>query len=310
MTTATFVVTTYNKAPYAADLLTSLADQPVDGGVEVVVVDDGSTDGTVDRVKELLDARRAAFRATRIFVASHNGGPSSAINFGIAMAEGRFLHFVDGDDRLPIGATKAMLAAAAAGADLVYGGRTMLDGPPTSFGDRPATVYRPAIDRVVRSKLVGMRFLASKAACMEAGGADEQVFIQDVSLPLGIAWRAQALAQFDAPVVEVRSVPGSVSSNRLQEVHDYCLAVTRFLARTQLDPGLCRILERRVWQRLMKCTALPVAARGRALARVLTLAAGLPAGREAVELAGYLGLLATSGALRRPGQRPAYHQVC
>lgn len=61
-------------------------------GYEVVVVDDGSTDGTVEWLRE----RAAQFPRVRLFQQAH-GGPAAARNRGVAEARGDFIIFIDSD---------------------------------------------------------------------------------------------------------------------------------------------------------------------------------------------------------------------
>ncbi|MFN8020409.1 MAG: glycosyltransferase family 2 protein [Acidimicrobiales bacterium] len=90
------VVPTYNRRAVLARVLDALDHQTLDGErFEVIVVSDGSTDGTdaLLRTWEAAGPRRVALREA-------NAGPSVARNAGAAVASGRLLVFVD-DDVVP-----------------------------------------------------------------------------------------------------------------------------------------------------------------------------------------------------------------
>ncbi len=84
------VVTTYNVAPYIGDALRSALGQTF-GDTEIIVVDDGSQDATLEVVRTFQDAR------LRLLELPHSG-PVLALNAGISAARGEFLAFLDGDD--------------------------------------------------------------------------------------------------------------------------------------------------------------------------------------------------------------------
>jgi len=84
------VVPLYNKQAHIAATLASVADQTY-APFEVIVVDDGSTDGSVSKVLA------AALPGMRI-VAQANAGPACARNRGIAEAAGDWIAFLDADD--------------------------------------------------------------------------------------------------------------------------------------------------------------------------------------------------------------------
>jgi glycosyltransferase involved in cell wall biosynthesis len=88
-----FVIPAYNAAAVLDRTLGSLARQTVPDSFEVIVVDDGSTDDTVDVA--------AGFGGLAVEVVSQeNAGPSAARNTGATRATGTYLAFVDADDEL------------------------------------------------------------------------------------------------------------------------------------------------------------------------------------------------------------------
>ncbi len=85
------VVTAYNRSCAVVEAVTSALAQ-THRPVEVIVVDDGSSDGTHDVV-------RRAFADPRVHVVRKpNGGPASARNCGLDAASARFTPFLDSDD--------------------------------------------------------------------------------------------------------------------------------------------------------------------------------------------------------------------
>lgn len=118
------VVPVYNVAPYVADSLDSVLRQRVRGGVEVIVVDDGSTDGSADIVEEYA----ARHEQVQVFH-QPNSGVSIARNLALEHATGELLTFVDPDDELPADAWKAMLRTLdRTGSDFVVGKAERLEG--------------------------------------------------------------------------------------------------------------------------------------------------------------------------------------
>jgi glycosyltransferase involved in cell wall biosynthesis len=88
--TFSVIIPTYNRAGLLPRALESVLAQTYTE-FEVVVVDDGSTDGTKLVVESLADSRIR-------YVYQENGGRSSACNAGVAQCRGRFVTFLDSDD--------------------------------------------------------------------------------------------------------------------------------------------------------------------------------------------------------------------
>jgi Glycosyl transferase family 2 len=85
------IVALYNKAPYVESTLLSVLAQTC-ADLEVIVVDDGSTDASVYAVRRLSDPRVRLFRQA-------NAGVSIARNRAIDLARGEWITFLDADDQ-------------------------------------------------------------------------------------------------------------------------------------------------------------------------------------------------------------------
>ena len=74
---------TFNRKELLRKLYSSLQNQTY-GDFEWLIVDDGSTDGTEDRVKEFINEKKLDIR----YFHKENGGKQRAYNFGVEKAEG------------------------------------------------------------------------------------------------------------------------------------------------------------------------------------------------------------------------------
>src|ERR1019366_8504283 len=84
------IITSYNQPEFIKDAVDSaLSQRP--GAAEIIVVDDASTDGTQEVLRQYGDAIRLVCRET-------NGKCSVARNCGAALARGEYMVFLDGDD--------------------------------------------------------------------------------------------------------------------------------------------------------------------------------------------------------------------
>lgn len=84
------VMPAFNVAPFILESVRSVLGQSF-RDLELIVVDDGSVDGTADRLLGVRDPRLRVIRQA-------NGGSSSARNSGIRLASGEYVGFLDADD--------------------------------------------------------------------------------------------------------------------------------------------------------------------------------------------------------------------
>jgi CDP-glycerol glycerophosphotransferase len=117
------VVPIYNVEEYLGLCLTSLTRQAV-AKLEVIIVDDGSTDNS------LAIAQKYAAKDRRFSIIQQpNAGLGAARNTGIAHATGKYLGFADSDDVIPDGSYVAMLdALKSSGSDFAVGSFRRLAG--------------------------------------------------------------------------------------------------------------------------------------------------------------------------------------
>lgn len=90
----TITVPSYNVEKFLAQTLESFVDERILDDLEVLIVDDGSKDGTAEIGKRFEQRYPKSFR----LISKENGGHGSTINRGITEARGRYFKVVDGDD--------------------------------------------------------------------------------------------------------------------------------------------------------------------------------------------------------------------
>lgn len=142
------IVPVFNVASYIDEGLQSLVDQDFDQVYEVILIDDASTDNSLESCRRFT----ADYPDRFVLIESEkNAGVSVARNRGLDLARGKYLMFVDPDDILPATALSSLYRAAEQyGADIVKGNLLLFDDDS----------QRPAPDRVQRTtRISGERVL-------------------------------------------------------------------------------------------------------------------------------------------------------
>lgn len=102
-TSVSIIIPMYNVSEYIEQCIQSIINQ-THKNIEVILVDDGSTDNTYSLAEKYL---KQDFRI-KLFKTS-NKGPAHARNFGITQSSGDYYMFVDSDDFLPIEGVEILL---------------------------------------------------------------------------------------------------------------------------------------------------------------------------------------------------------
>ncbi|MFB8115346.1 CDP-glycerol glycerophosphotransferase family protein [Streptomyces sp. NPDC055962] len=237
----TVVVPLYNVEEYLGACLDSLAGQTM-ADLEVVMIDDGSTDGGADVAREFT-RRDPRFRLIR----QENAGLGAARNAGAGQAhpDAEFLTFVDSDDVVPPGAFARMLAELdASGSDFATGNvlrlrangaleqspmfRKVMETP-----RRATHVTQDWIllgDRIACNKVFRRTFWDRHAFAFPTG-----VLYEDIAVVLPAHFLARGVDVVEEPVYHWRDRDGSITTRRAvaRGIRDRVTAVStvsRFLA--------------------------------------------------------------------------------
>lgn len=138
MAKVSVIIPAYNSEQFIAETLDSLVNQTLKD-IEVVIVNDGSTDGT----QSIIDEYCSKYDIFKSYI-KENGGVSRARNYGLERATGEYVVFLDADDTYTETSLEAFYETAKrTGADLVLG-RLM------NFGKDIASKYNAFADRLAK----------------------------------------------------------------------------------------------------------------------------------------------------------------
>jgi glycosyltransferase involved in cell wall biosynthesis len=221
------VVPAFQAADFVGEAVASARASGVDG-LQIVVVDDGSTDGTADVVAGLAGD-------DLVLIEQANAGPAAARNTGVAAATGDLLAFLDADDAWPSGALRRQLATldADGDADGAHGMTQFfgnLDGVQVRF-DRPD-------EHVVRGAFLGS-LLVRRRAFDRVGPFDESLRTgEDYDWFLRAREAGLRLVTTDEVALRYRVHPGGLSRDGEAGNRNLAVALHRSLQRRRgVRPG-------------------------------------------------------------------------
>jgi glycosyltransferase involved in cell wall biosynthesis len=152
MATVDIIIPVYNRAALVREAIASALDAAPGVPVEIIVVDDASTDETWESLRGYNDPR---IRCVRM---ETNGGQSSARNRGLDLARGKYIKFLDSDDLLSAGHLSAEVGALEAG-----GAEIAVSGWSSESNARIQTYDAPVFHEIVDDVLAGLAVPTSSA---------------------------------------------------------------------------------------------------------------------------------------------------
>lgn len=269
------IIPAYNAKAYLAETLASVEDQTYRDW-EVVVADDGSTDGTVE-VAEAFGERCLVLRG------ASNEGPAAARNRAITASSGELLAFLDADDLwLPSYLERMVELYDASLSRGLHPGVVACDarilGPhgflPKTYASVMGFAGGVTVARMLVSNPIFVGALSPRALVDEAGGFCPELFgTEDYDLWLRLLELGYSVIATRDALAVYRLRPGSVSADLVRMARSLQLTYRGALARDRLTPRERRIALRQLrLQRALEQLGLVISERrtgDRPLARLL-----------------------------------------
>jgi glycosyltransferase involved in cell wall biosynthesis len=205
------IITSYNLGRYIEKSLASVASQGLDEPLEILVVDDHSTDDTLT----VLDSLHQHYEF-ELLQTPRNMGPSAARNLGLSKAKGSYVNFLDGDDELLPGklATQLAYLRANPAIDICYTDCLLYDG------DTPVRLSRlwPAASGQIYDHLLSRNCIAIHAALLKTSLAKHFRFddslrtSEDYDFWLRLAAAGKQFGFIDQPLVSYNRLSDGLSA--------------------------------------------------------------------------------------------------
>ncbi len=298
------VIPVFDKAEALPHVVAAFARQSPMPDAEYIFVDDASRDGSVAVLKGLA----GKLPGLSVIENDTNAGPAVRLNQGAALARGRLLCLLDGDEIIAPDAIVTMARLMAeTGADMVHGkvARTRLPLPglqTPAIGANPAYSVSdvPLATIACGRGFVRMAWMATADLFRAAGGCDPRIFIQDESLPLRLASKARRFVDLRAAVTSAGTTGGHLSSNRAQQHHDRFFAAWNLLCDSDgLPDDVVRALRRRCFSAARRAAGAGLEGHQVRLSLDYMISRILPGLDRREELARIAGWLEAMPAIRR-----------
>jgi glycosyltransferase involved in cell wall biosynthesis len=238
----TVIIPTYNRCRRVVEAVESVLAQtyPL---IEVIVVDDGSTDGT--------EAALQPYAGRIRYLSQRNGGPAAARNLGIREASGQYIALLDSDDLwAPTKIEKQVaLIEQSPKTGVVFSEATVMD---LRLGTSRLLSHPEELRGDIQRKLLWKNHVLPTSSVLARRECFDTVGLFDETLGQAEDWelwmRISRQFTFDfvpEPLVSYRFHNGSVSSNLLA-LHPYEIKVVERAFREDPVDGSNRVLRRRI----------------------------------------------------------------
>ncbi|WP_417841928.1 glycosyltransferase [Terasakiella sp.] len=243
-----YVITVYNKADHIAPMLNALERQEGDFSREFIFVDDGSTDHSLDIIRE----RTKDWPNVRI-LEQENAGVSVATNTGGFAAKGEFIKIVDADDAMTPYASRRLLDMMRAhnldqiAAEWKLSPDIETDSKNALETDASLDILEDPLSEFFKVGMGGSTSTMIRTrAFKDVGGCDERVFVQDFSLPLRLSKKHRMACTDLLVVFGPENADGRILDAQATVIHDLSATMYYFLMD---NPDISADLQRLAFKR-------------------------------------------------------------
>lgn len=204
------IMPNYNKGEYIEESLLSIYNQTLDKSqYEIIFIDDGSNDNSLEVVNNFLDKNNLTILHT------NRKGAGGARNVGIDNAKGEYIIFLDSDDYLANNAVLEKLSSQINGEDIIF-----LNFIKDKFGDI-TTIIDEKTD--IKQKIAHTKFLGCPTKCFKRSLIGDTRFAEyrryeDVSFTLTNLCKVKSYTYFDEPFFVYRKVQNSNTTSEISGI--------------------------------------------------------------------------------------------
>lgn len=220
------IIPTYNRANYVVEAIESVFNQTY-RNMETIVIDDGSTDDTQEKISQLRDRIK--------YIYQDNRGPAIARNWGIRASQGEFIAFLDSDDvwlaeklELQIGLLESRREVGLVYSDAFrsYGNTGIIEKDTEFVRLKPYAGW--TFGHLFRDNFIHTSTVVVRKRCLEEVGVFDEggnfVPAEDYDLWLRIAARYQ-IDYINKPLIKYRDHSTNISGKNMQDELPQVLAV-------------------------------------------------------------------------------------
>jgi len=237
------IVPCYNHERYVQECIKSIIDQDYEN-IELIVIDDGSQDSSVDKIKEIVPVCKNRFRRFE-FISRSNKGLCATLNEAIVWIEGQYFSTIASDDILINTKISKLIIYMLNNLEVsaVFGGMNVVNK-----NNKIIYVEVQNIEHTFDDLLIHRNIPSAPASLLRAdvvreiGGYPESINIEDWYMWLMMTSRGFRLQSIPQVVVNYRMHEENSSSN-LKAMHEGRLKVAKYFKNVECYPRALKYLK-------------------------------------------------------------------